>query len=89
MSQMTRRDFITSVSSAAAAAAVAPLAFPLAGRAAAATSRVVVVATADRRKGVAEALRLLKVPSPKGKSIVIKPNFNTADAAPGSTHNDT
>ncbi|MGE5357494.1 MAG: DUF362 domain-containing protein, partial [Bacteroidales bacterium] len=40
-------------------------------------------------KGVAEALRLLKVPSPKGKSIVIKPNFNTADAAPGSTHNDT
>jgi uncharacterized protein (DUF362 family) len=25
----------------------------------------------------------------QGKSLVLKPNFNTADSAPGSTHNDT
>lgn len=24
-----------------------------------------------------------------GKSVLVKPNFNTADPAPGSTHNDT
>ena len=52
-------------------------------------SRVVVVRTADRAHGVAESLRLLKPTGMKGKRVVIKPNFNTADAAPGSTHNDT
>ena len=25
----------------------------------------------------------------KNKAVLIKPNFNTADATPGSTHNDT
>src|SRR4030042_459521 len=25
----------------------------------------------------------------KGKGVLIKPNFNTADLTPGSTHNDT
>jgi uncharacterized protein (DUF362 family) len=25
----------------------------------------------------------------KGKNVLIKPNFNTADPTPGSTHNDT
>ena len=31
----------------------------------------------------------MAVPSPKGKKVLIKPNLNTADPAPGSTHNDT
>lgn len=52
-------------------------------------SRVALVRTADRPHGVAEALRLLKPNGIKGKRVVIKPNFNSADAAPGSTHNDT
>jgi uncharacterized protein (DUF362 family) len=52
-------------------------------------TNVVIVATTDRKKGVIEAMRLLKVPPAKGKSVLVKPNFNTADLAPGSTHNDT
>ncbi|MGB8952470.1 MAG: DUF362 domain-containing protein [Candidatus Aminicenantales bacterium] len=45
--------------------------------------------TSDRKQGVREILRLLSFPSPQGKRLLIKPNFNTADPAPGSTHNDT
>jgi uncharacterized protein (DUF362 family) len=85
---MSRRDFITAVSSAAALAAASPAGLS-ARRAPAARARVVIVRTADRKKGVAEVIRQLNVPSPKGKSVVIKPNFNSADATPGSTHNDT
>jgi uncharacterized protein (DUF362 family) len=32
---------------------------------------------------------LLKINPVKGKAVVLKPNFNTADPAPGSTHYDT
>ena len=52
-------------------------------------SRVALVRTPDRRRGVAEALRLLDPPSVRGKRIVLKPNFNSADEPPASTHNDT
>ena len=52
-------------------------------------SRVAIVRTTDRKHGVTEALRLLDLNAVKGKQVVIKPNFNTADDAPGSTHNDT
>lgn len=52
-------------------------------------SRVVLVRTTDRRHGVSEALRLLDPKDVRGRRVVIKPNFNTADEAPGSTHNDT
>jgi uncharacterized protein (DUF362 family) len=57
--------------------------------AAPATSRVALVRTRDRKAGVAAAVRLFGPRSPDGRHVVIKPNFNTADAAPGSTHNDT
>jgi uncharacterized protein (DUF362 family) len=85
---MSRRDFMTSVSTAAAAGALTTLDFK-AVHAAAPRSKVVIVSTDDRRKGVAEVLKLLQAPSPKGKNVVIKPNFNSADPTPGSTHNDT
>jgi uncharacterized protein (DUF362 family) len=52
-------------------------------------SRVAVVHTTDRRRGVTEALRLLDLGPVKGRTVVLKPNFNSADEAPGSTHNDT
>ena len=52
-------------------------------------SRVALVRTSDRRRGVADALKLLQPASVKGRQVVVKPNFNTADDAPGSTHNDT
>ncbi len=52
-------------------------------------SRVALVRTADRKAGVTAALRLLDLRAVKGRKVVIKPNFNSADDAPGSTHNDT
>src|SRR4030065_1614871 len=47
------------------------------------------VSTKNRGEGVRQAIDLLGVKSFRGKSVVLKPNFNTADPAPGSTHNDT
>ena len=52
-------------------------------------SRVAIVRTSDRKRGVTEVLKLLDLKAVRGKSVVIKPNFNSADDAPGSTHNDT
>ena len=52
-------------------------------------SRVALVRTTDRKRGVTEVLKLLDLQRVKGKRVVLKPNFNTADDAPGSTHNDT
>jgi uncharacterized protein (DUF362 family) len=52
-------------------------------------SRVALVTTGDRKHGVASALKLLDLSGVKGKQVVIKPNFNSADDTPGSTHNDT
>src|SRR4030043_1248639 len=54
-----------------------------------ATSRVALVKTDDRKYGVKASLRALKINPVKGKNVLIKPNFNTADITPGSTHNDT
>lgn len=52
-------------------------------------SRVALVHTTDRKRGVTEALRLLNPTGIAGKRVVLKPNFNSADQTPGSTHNDT
>jgi len=52
-------------------------------------TRIVLVKTQDRKTGVKEILRLLDIPPMTGKKIFIKPNFNTADPFPASTHNDT
>jgi uncharacterized protein (DUF362 family) len=52
-------------------------------------TKVTLVSTKDRSEGVRQAIDLLELKSFRGKSVVLKPNFNTADPAPGSTHNDT
>ncbi|OFW11520.1 MAG: hypothetical protein A3H96_00945 [Acidobacteria bacterium RIFCSPLOWO2_02_FULL_67_36] len=52
-------------------------------------SGVALVRTTDRKRGVTEVLKLLNPRGLSGKKVVIKPNFNSADATPGSTHNDT
>jgi uncharacterized protein (DUF362 family) len=52
-------------------------------------TKVALVSTRDRGKGVRQAIDLLGLKSLHGKSVVLKPNFNTADPTPGSTHNDT
>ncbi len=52
-------------------------------------STVAMVKTEDRRQGVRASLSALGINTVKGKDVLIKPNFNTADPTPGSTHNDT
>jgi len=52
-------------------------------------TKVALVSTRNRGEGVRQAIDLLGLESFHGKSVVLKPNFNTADPAPGSTHNDT
>ena len=52
-------------------------------------SRVALVKTDNREHGVRASLKTLKINPLKGKDVLIKPNFNTADITPGSTHNDT
>jgi len=52
-------------------------------------TRISLVRTSDRAEGVKKALALLKSNPVQGRAITLKPNFNTADLAPGSTHNDT
>lgn len=52
-------------------------------------TRVALVKTKDRSEGVRRSVGLLDVKSVDGKKVVLKPNFNSADPAPGSTHNDT
>jgi uncharacterized protein (DUF362 family) len=52
-------------------------------------STVAIIRTADRKDGVARAMALLNPTGMAGKQVVIKPNFNTAGAAPAGTSNDT
>lgn len=52
-------------------------------------SRVALVSTPDRETGVTSSIQALGINSVKNKDVLIKPNFNTADQVPGSTHNDT
>jgi uncharacterized protein (DUF362 family) len=52
-------------------------------------TRVALVKTTDRKQGVAAIMKALDYPSMKGKRVVVKPNFNTADPTPAGTHNDT
>ena len=52
-------------------------------------TRVALIKTADRAAGTKRAIQLLGVNPVRGKRVLLKPNFNTADPFPASTHNDT
>lgn len=52
-------------------------------------SRVAFLSTEDRKTGVSLSVKALSINPAKNKDVLIKPNFNTADLTPGSTHNDT
>ena len=52
-------------------------------------SQVAFAGTEDRQSGVSLSIKALGINPVKNKDVLIKPNFNTADATPGSTHNDT
>jgi uncharacterized protein (DUF362 family) len=50
--------------------------------------RVALVRASDRAEGVRRAIELFGVNPVEGRSVFLKPNFNSADPAPGSTHDD-
>ena len=50
---------------------------------------VALLRTTDRKAGVESTINALGINPVKNKNVLIKPNFNTADPTPGSTHNDT
>jgi len=52
-------------------------------------TKVSLVRTSDRESGIKKAIGLLGINPVKVKDVLLKPNFNTADPFPGSTHNDT
>ena len=52
-------------------------------------TQVSLMNTKDRKNGVASSINALGINPAKNKDVLIKPNFNTADTTPGSTHNDT
>jgi uncharacterized protein (DUF362 family) len=91
--RMTRREFFAAGAGLAGGAALVSRALasgaPVRGIGAAAKSRVVLVKTDSRPDGVRKCLDHLKLDPFKGKSVLIKPNFNTSDETPGSTHPDT
>lgn len=84
---LARRDFLRTSAGLAMLPALGAL--PSGVLAPRRTSRIALVRTSDRKRGVTEALRLLAPQGIDGRRIVLKPNFNSADEAPGSTHNDT
>ena len=52
-------------------------------------ARLAFVKTRDRAAGVRKAIELLGINPVQGKRVFLKPNFNSADPAPASTHPDT
>jgi uncharacterized protein (DUF362 family) len=52
-------------------------------------TRVSLVRTSEREAGIRRAVELLGINPVRGKDVLLKPNFNTADPYPGGTHNDT
>ncbi|MGD0266713.1 MAG: DUF362 domain-containing protein [Candidatus Methylomirabilota bacterium] len=79
MQHLTRRELLK----AGVAATV------LAGGARAATSPVYLIRTTNREEGIRRGMAVLGLAAARGKRVVIKPNFNSADAFPASTHMDT
>ncbi|MES0361841.1 MAG: DUF362 domain-containing protein [Anaerolineales bacterium] len=51
-------------------------------------AEIAFVMTPDRTEGVRKAIDLLGINPVAGKSVFVKPNFNSSDPAPGSTHPD-
>lgn len=51
-----------------------------------ALAKIALVKTGDRAAGVRRAIELLGINPIRGNRVLLKPNLNSADAAPGSTH---
>jgi len=94
-SGLSRRSFLRTISTASLAWSLSPkIARGGSGSApeggGPAETKVSVIKTDYRSKGIREAISLLELEDEfAGKETLIKPNFNTADPFPASTHNDT
>lgn len=92
---MNRREFITAIAGGALLAItgdrdITPAKAETSQRATnMAKTKVSLIKTSDRTAGIKRAIDLLGINPVKGKNVLLKPNFNTADPFPGSTHNDT
>jgi uncharacterized protein (DUF362 family) len=92
--RFTRREFLVATGAGMALAAagarggtvVAPQKHREAGKE---KTNISLIKTADRAAGIKRAVEVLGINPVKGKNVLLKPNFNTADPFPGSTHNDT
>jgi len=51
-------------------------------------TQIAFVKTTNRQLGVEKAIELLNINPVNGKQVFLKPNFNSSDLAPGSTHPD-
>lgn len=52
-------------------------------------AKVALAGATDRAAGVRRAIELLGANPVSGRHVLLKPNFNSADEAPGSTHDET
>jgi uncharacterized protein (DUF362 family) len=52
------------------------------------TSQVAFIKTSDRERGVRQAMEMFDLSDITGKTVFLKPNFNSPDPTPGSTHPD-
>ncbi len=96
--EITRRDFVhtaTATGAVLALSACAPVTANLPLPAItpapvdnATRARVALVRSDNRSDGLRRLLALTGAPDVAGKHVVVKPNFNSADPAPGSTHPD-
>ncbi len=86
---MNRRTFLKEASTLGSAALFAPSLLRSFDFNPSQTTQVAFVKTADRAAGVARAMDLLGLSRLGGKDFFIKPNFNSADATPGSTSEET
>src|SRR6476469_7217979 len=85
---MNRRQFLKDASTTLSAVMFAPS--MLHGfDSAPSVSHIAFVKTTDRAAGVKRAIELLGMEKFHGKDLFIKPNFNSSDPTPGSTHEDT
>jgi uncharacterized protein (DUF362 family) len=86
---MERREFLKNATVASGAVLAAPIVRAVHGAIPASnTAQVAFVNTTNRAVGVKKAIELLGIQPFHGKDLFIKPNFNSADTPPGSTHND-
>ena len=88
-SGMTRREFFAAGAGIAGVTVLSSGASRRFAAGPAAKTRVVLVRTDSRADGVKKCLELLKIDPFKGRDVLVKPNFNTSDEAPGSTHVET